>query len=261
MVRATSAVSPSARVGAVGHSRTTRACWQVSSSCTSSASPGNAIGSQITVHTVTISDVSMKRLDPPRFSCRGRQRSVCRQLRPFPCIRRRANVNVVFVPDHLTANTLARAGRWRRQWRAQNAVDECVAPEDIRGLCFESRSHNDTPGGRANVSVCPGVPEVDRLLKVFASDSQTSVARHRPDIYSTEAVQWTQVEPAMRNVHVCMKAVVRVIGVSSQAVGPMRDRIAGDPGSPRILKSIAPSGDGSRRMMKRVTPPIGKSIC
>jgi hypothetical protein len=41
----------------------------------------------------------------------------------------------------------------------------------------------------------------------------------------------------------------------------MRDGIAGDPGSPRILKSIAPSGDGNRRMMKRVTPPIGKSIC
>jgi hypothetical protein len=67
MVRATSAVSPSARVGAVGHSRTTRRVGKSHRHVSLRASPGNAIGSQITVHTVTISDVSMKRLDRPQI--------------------------------------------------------------------------------------------------------------------------------------------------------------------------------------------------
>jgi hypothetical protein len=167
-------------------------------------------------------------------------RSVCRQLRPFPGIGGRANVDIVFIPHRLTSNTLARAGRGRRQWRAQNAVDECVSAEDVGRLCLKRRGDDDMPCGRANVSVCTGVPKVDRLLKVFASDSQTSVPRHRPDIHPTEAVQGTQVEPAMRNVHVRMKAVVRVIGVS--------------------LRSRADEGQDRRRSSLAEDPEVDRSL-
>src|SRR4051794_29689556 len=62
MVRTTSAVSASARLGAVGHRRTSRALGNVHHHVRVRTSPRNALASPVAVHTLIISGVSSAKL-------------------------------------------------------------------------------------------------------------------------------------------------------------------------------------------------------